>query len=220
MCCASGHETSTPITNLAGVPSCTIPTLERMDKNEIPGQSVRQASQRFYAEAGWSALGAAVLLTIGVAIGADAGGGVGAIFIGVGLLLGINARQRRRRGHRFEIGAVAEERVGSRLWALEERGWLVEQDVLKSGGGNIDHVVHSPGVTFVIDTKASKHSKYGSRSIAQAYRHAEWAARHYGDAREIVAVICLQGSNQYVKFVNGVYQVGAAHLVNFLLDRG
>jgi hypothetical protein len=188
-----------------------------MAENETPGQSVRQTSQRFYAEAVWRALGSAVLLTIGVAIGADAGGGIGAIFIGVGLLVGINARQRGRMGRRFKIGAVAEERVGSRLWALEARGWLVQQDVVKSGGGNIDHLVQSPAVTFVIETKAST---YGPRDVAQAHRHADWAARRYGDEREIVAVICLQGSNQRVEFINGVYRVGASHLVDFLLDRG
>lgn len=217
MRCADRHDPSAPTAALAGVPSCRVPTLERMNENETPGQSVRQTSQHFYAEAAWSALGSAVLLTIGVAIGADAGGGVGAIFIGVGLLFGINARRRRRAGRRFEIGAVAEERVGSRLWALEARGWLVEQDVVKSGGGNIDHVVHSPAITFVIDTKASK---YGPRDTTQAHRHADWAARHYGDGREIVAVICLQGSNQRVEFIDGVYKVGASQLVDFLLDRG
>ena len=188
-----------------------------MNANATAGQSVRQTSRRLYQEAGWRALGSALLLGLGVAIGAGGGSGVGAIFIGGGLLFGNDARQRARSARCFKIGAIAEERVGSRLWDLETWGWLVEHDVAKRGGGNIDHVVHSSEVTFVIDTKASR---WDSRDIAQAHRHAEWAARHYGGQREIVPVICVQGSSQHCELLDGVYTVGAPHLKDFLLDRG
>lgn len=188
-----------------------------MNVNETAGQSVRLTSRRLYGEAGRKALIAAVLLAVGIAVGAAGGGGVGAILVGAGVFVAIDVRQRVRSARRFKIGAIAEERVGSRLWELESWGWLVEQDVQKRGGGNVDHIVHSPLATFVIDTKASR---CRARDIAQAHRHAEWASLHFGDVEEIVAVVCIQGSKQRAEFVDGVYTVGASHLVGFLLDRG
>jgi len=188
-----------------------------MSANMIAEKSVRQTFRRLYKEAGWRALGSAVLLAIGLALGVGAGGGFGALLIAGGLLAGNEARGRARSARRFKIGAIAEERVGSRLLALEAWGWLVEHDVQKRDGGNIDHVVHSPAVTFLIDTKASK---WDYRDIAQAHRHAKWAARHYGGQREIVPVICVQGSSRRVDFIDGVYTVGAPQLKDFLLDRG
>ncbi|HEX7244080.1 MAG TPA: nuclease-related domain-containing protein [Solirubrobacterales bacterium] len=112
---------------------------------------------------------------------------------------------------------MAEERVGSRLWKLEELGWLVEHDVQKGGGGNIDHVVQSPAVTFVIETKAGAS---GSCDLSQVLRHAEWAVCHYGSRREIVPVLCLQRSRQGPELIEGIHAVGASNLVGFMLDRG
>jgi Nuclease-related domain len=182
----------------------------------LPGQSVRRGSRRLYEEAGWRALGSAALLALGVAIGAGGGGGAGAI-VGAGLLVGNEARLRARSARRFKIGAIAEERVAARLWPLDERGWLVEHDIQKRGGGNVDHVVHSPAVTFVIDTKAGR---WGERDLAQAHRHVDWAACRYGALREIVAVICVGASELPPALFDGVYVIGAPHLVDFLLDRG
>lgn len=217
MCCVDPRGWPAQRAAAAAVSSCALPTVDRMNANATAGQSVRQTSRRLYEEAAWRALGSALLLGFGVAIGAGGGGGVGALIIGGGLLVGNDARERARSARRFKIGAIAEERVGSRLWALEAWDWLVEHDVQKRGGGNIDHVVDSPAVTFVIDTKASK---WDLRDIAQAHRHAEWAARHYGGEREIVPVICVQGSNQHVEVVDGVYTVGAPWVNDFLLNRG
>ena len=197
--------------------SWRVPTVDRMNANTIAGQSVRQTSRRLYGEAGSRALGSVLLLVLGVAIGASGGGGVGALLIGAGLLIGHGARERARSAHHFKVGAVAEERVGSRLWALEDWGWLVEHDVAKRGGGNVDHVVHSPATTFVIETKRS-HWDY--RAIDQAHRHADWAARHYSGERKIVPVVCVQRSSQHPELIDGVYTVGAPHLKGFLLDSG
>jgi hypothetical protein len=203
---------------LGTMSSSAISTLDRMNANEIAGHSVRVTSRRLHGEAGGRALIAGMLLVAGLAIGAGGGGGVGAILIGAALFTGLTARQRARSARRFAVGAVAEERVGSRLWVLEDRGWLVEQDVQKRSGGNIDHVVHSPAVTFVIDTKASR---CRSRDIAQAHRHAEWGALHYGGAREILAIVCVQGSGEPGREVDEVVSVvGASRLVDFLLERG
>ena len=142
---------------------------------------------------------------------------MGGLFIVVGILLAWDARRRGRAGTRFKVGAIAEERVGSRLWKLEELGWLVEHDVQKGGGGNIDHVVQSPAVTFVIETKAGG---CAPRDLTQAFRHAEWAAQRYRGQRTVVPVLCLHHSQQYPELVDGVYRVGASRLVAFMLDRG
>jgi hypothetical protein len=198
-------------------PSCGAPTLGRMKTNVIAGHSVRQSARHHYEQAGLLALLGAALLTVAVLIGANAGGGAGALLCAIGVLVAFEARRQLRLARRFKVGAVSEERVGSRLWALEDRGWLVAQDVEKEGGGNVDHLVQSPAVTFVIETKTAR---YRERDIEQARRHARWAAGIYGPGREVISLICVQRSQDRPKLVDGVYVVGAPHLVNFLLDRG
>lgn len=184
---------------------------------QAAGHSVRQASRHLYSEALWRAVWAVAALAVGLALGEAGIGEVGALFIVAGVLLAWDARSRGRAGARFKAGAVAEERVASRLWKLEGLGWLVEHDVQKVGGGNIDHVVQSPAVTFVIETKAGRGAP---GDLAQARRHAEWAARRYGGQRTIVPVLCLQRSKQRPEMLDGVYRVGASRLVGFMLDRG
>jgi|GEM_PF-1994988 len=183
----------------------------------IAGHSVRQSARRHYEHAGTLALSGAALLTGAVLIGADAAGGVAALPCAIGILAALEARRQLRLARRFTVGATSEERVGSRLWALEERGWLVAQDVTKDGGGNVDHLVQSPAVTFVIETKTS-HAR--ERDLEQSRRHARWAAATYGPGREVVSVICVQRSGDHPRLLGGVYVIGAPHLVGFLLDRG
>jgi len=156
------------------------------------------------------------LLAAGLILGELGEREAGGLFIVIGVLFAWDAWRRGRAGRRFRVGAVAEERVGSRLWKLEELGWLVEHDVQKGGGGNIDHVVQSPAVTFVIETKVGG----GRWDLAQALRHAQWAARHYRGQRAVIPVLCLQHSRQRPELVDGVYRVGACHLVDLMLDRG
>jgi hypothetical protein len=203
--------------NVGGLPSWAVPTVDRMNASETAGYSVRLTSRRLYGEAGCAAVASVGLLVIGTVLGPGAGGGAGTLCIGFGLLAAIRARARAQSARRFKIGAIAEERVGSRLWALEDRGWLVEHDVQKAGGGDIDHLVHSPAVTFVIETKRSQ---CDARAISQVQRHAGWAADRYGPKREIVALVCVARSTQPPRSVDGVYEVGAPRLVDFLLDRG
>ena len=198
-------------------PSCGAPTLDRMKTSAIAGHSVRQSARHHYEQAGLLALFAAALLAVAVLIGAEAVGGAGALFCAIGLLVAFEARRQLRLAHGFKVGAVSEERVGSRLWALEDCGWLVANDVQKEGGGNVDHLVQSPAVTFVIETKTSR---YRERDVEQARRHARWASALYGSGREVISVICVQRSKDRARLVGGVYVVGAPHLVNFLLDRG
>jgi hypothetical protein len=188
-----------------------------MSAAQAAGHSVRQASRRLFGEALLSAALSVALLAVGLILGELGAREPGALFIAIGLLLAWDAWHRRHTGKRFRVGAVAEERVGSRLWKLEELGWLVEHDVQKGGGGNIDHVVQSPAVTFVVETKAGG---WARRDLAQALRHAEWAARRYRGQRTVIPVLCLQRSKRRPEFVDGVYRVGADRLVDFMLDRG
>jgi hypothetical protein len=199
------------------VPSSATPTVDRMSAGQAAGYSVRQTSRRLYGEALLSAVCSVALLAVGLILGDLGAREVGGLFIIVGILLAWDARRRGRAGTRFKVGAIAEERVGSRLWKLEALDWLVEHDVPKGGGGNIDHLVQSPAVTFVIETKAGRDTP---RDIAQALRHAEWARRRYGGQRAIVPVLCLQHSKQRPELIDGVYRVGASHLVSFMLDKG
>lgn len=198
-------------------PSCGPPTLGRMRTSAIAGHSVRQSARHHYGQAGLLALLGAALLTLAVLIGASAGDEAAAIPCAIGVLLAFEARRQLRLAHRFKVGAVSEERVGSRLWALEDRGWLVANDVEKEGGGNVDHLVQSPAVTFVIETKTSR---CWERDLEQLRRHAHWASALYGSEREVISVICVQRSRDRARLVGGVYVVGSSHLVNFLLDRG
>ena len=85
--------------------------------------------------------------------------------------------------------------------------------MLKQGGGNIDHVVHSPSTIFTIDTKRSR---WRDRDLDQAHRHAAWAARYYGAQRPIVPVICVQRSSEPAMNVDGVVVVGSTRLLGFL----
>lgn len=188
-----------------------------MNAGQAAGYSVRQTSRRLYGEALQSAVYAVALLAVGLILGELGAREVGGLFIVVGILLAWDAWRRRRTGTRFKVGAIAEERVGSRLWKLEELDWLVEHDVQKGGGGNIDHLVQSPAVTFVIETKVGGGAP---RDIAQALRHAEWARRRYGGQRTVVPVLCLQHSKQRPELIDGVYRVGASRLVSFMLDKG
>lgn len=188
-----------------------------MNTTMIAGRSVRLTSRHHYERATFLALIAIVLVGLGALIGADGAGGTGALLVAIGLLVAWEVRGRLFAARRYRVGAIAEERVGSRLWALEDRGWLVFHDVQKGDGGNVDHLVHSPAVTFVIETKASCCRE---RDIEQARRHARWAAELYGKGREVIPVICVHRIEDRPRLVEGVYVLGAPQLVDFILNRG
>jgi hypothetical protein len=217
MCCADLPRTSGDRTIARAMSSSAPPTVVRMNSEAPAGYSVRRSSLRLYGEAQSCAALSAMLLAIGLILFQLGVREMAALFIAVGVLFAWSAWTRLRAGGRFKAGAVAEERIGSRLWRLEEIGWLVEHDVQKGGGGNIDHLVYSPAVTFVIETKARR---CAPRDLAQVLRHSEWAERRYLGGRRIVPVLCLQHSKKPPEMVDGVWEVGSRHLVDFLLDRG
>ena len=175
-------------------------------------------SHRLYGRAGRYLLGSLALLALAMAIGASRLGGAGAIFLALGLIGVADARKFARSARRFRVGAAAEERVAERISDLPLLGWVVMHDVQKEGGGNLDHLVHSPGTTYVIDTKARR---WRHGDIDQAHRHVAWAARRYGRRdRHVVPIICIEAGDCRTQLLDGVYIVAASNLRDFLLDRG
>lgn len=178
---------------------------------------IRHEAHRLLGRAARSTTYSLALFGTGILIGRAAGTEAATVFFAIGILVAGDAWCHWKAGVRFRTGAVAEERIGSRLWKLEELGWLVEHGVPKGGGGDIDHLVQSPATTFVVETKSGRG---GPDDLDQARRHAEWARCRFGSSRTVVPVLCLQRSRLRPESVDGVCRVGATHLVDFMLDWG
>lgn len=185
--------------------------------NSIPGGSVRAVARAGYFSAGRKTLKVVVLVALAVAVLLEGAPHVAVVVVCLAIAAGRGARHSFRMGHRFARGAASEEVVGAQLEALEDSRWLVEHDLVKPGGGNIDHVVHSAGRTFVIDTKRSQ---WRAKDIGQACRHADWAARHFGSRRLIVPVICIERSDQQPMLIDGIWVVGRPNLVALIEEEG
>lgn len=180
-------------------------TLASMQSPSWPApslNSVKPVSQLLFA---------AALIAIAIGIG---GGGAGALIGAVGLLLAFEVRGSLRPARRFELGLPSGELARPRLRDLEEAGWLIGGGLREDSG---EQIVHSPAVTFVIETMTGCPR---DRDIEKARRHGSEAAAHYGSAREIVCVVCVADSGESPRAVAGVSVCGAPHLVDFLLDRG
>lgn len=158
-------------------------------------------------------LGAA-LIVIAAGIGAAGAGGAGALLGAVGLLLAFEVRGSLWSARRLEPGLPSGELARSRLRHLEEAGWLIGRGLREDCG---EQVVHSPAVTFVIETMTTWPRR---RDIENARRQAFEAAARYGSAREVVSVVCVADSEESLQAVAGVSVCGASHLLDFLLDRG
>ncbi len=178
-----------------------------------PGLSANCSASRHRNAALHRGAWAVVFLACAVAAVVEGAPSGALLWIALAAYLAYKARERLRLESSFRLGAQAEERVGILLEEAMDWGWAVEHDVLKQGGGNIDHVVHSPSMTFTIDTKRSW---WRERDLDQAHRHVEWAARYYGAQRPIVPVICVQRSSDPAMEVDGVVVVGSARLLGFL----
>lgn len=178
------------------------------------GSSVRRSANRSYLGGGKLVIGSLGLLVLAGGV-AERGAVASAVaLVLVAAFVAAAARRRFRGGDAYHLGAVAEERVGARLAGVARRpGWKVEHDVTKPGGGNLDHVVHVEGTTFVIDTKRSR---CRPSDIGQALRHARWAAERYGRYRRYVPIVCVERSRAGVRDKDGVSVVSAFGLVSAL----
>lgn len=179
-----------------------------------PGASVRRTERRLHFKAGLRIMGAVVLLAAAIAVLAK-GSSSSAILLAIGGGFSLlSARRVVERARAFGLGAIAEEEIGSLLDQLGAP-WLVEHDVQKGGGGNVDHILHSPAGIYLIDTKRSR---YREKDFDQARRHTAWGYRRFGGDSHIVPVICVQRSDLRPELIQGVWIVGAGQLQSFLLS--
>jgi len=101
-------------------------------------------------------------------------------------------------------------------FALEAIGkdWTVEHDVVRGTSGRLDHLVHGPGGAFVVVTR---HRAYRLEHLSRAKHHA--ARMHSELDRWVTPVICLTMRDDTPHRRDGVWIMGAEHLVAWLRSR-
>ena len=114
-------------------------------------------------------------------------------------------------GKRWQRGGAGEVTVGRALRELEDRGWLVEHDVMKPSGGNIDHVVAGSGGVFAVETKLNT---FGQSGLRQARSHAAYLRKRLAVA--VTPVICVVRTKADPKEYAGVWVVSPTQLVPHL----
>jgi hypothetical protein len=104
---------------------------------------------------------------------------------------------------------------GVRL-ALEALGkeWTVEHDVVRGTSGRLDHLVVGPTGAFVVVTR---HRAYRVEHLSRAKHHA--ARMHDELGRWVTPVICLTMRDDTPHRRDGVWIMGAEHLVGWLCSR-
>jgi hypothetical protein len=104
---------------------------------------------------------------------------------------------------------------GVRL-ALEALGkeWTVEHDVVRGTSGRLDHMVVGPIGAFVVVTR---HRAYRVEHLSRAKHHA--ARMHSELGRWVTPVICLTMRDDTPHRRDGVWIMGAEHLVEWLRSR-
>lgn len=113
-----------------------------------------------------------------------------------------------------KLGLHADGGVRWALDALAKDGWTVEHDVVRGPGGRVDHLVHGPGGAFVIVTR---HRAYRMEHLGRARHH---AARLHGEVGKwVTPVICLTMRDDTPHRRDGVWIMGAEHLVGWLRSR-
>lgn len=180
----------------------------------VPGRSVREASRRTYGKATLAGLKAAAVFCAAIVVAANGALAVGALLALWAAVLAKRTWALRGSADDYRRGAFGEEGVGGILGQLPAP-WLVEHDVVKEGGGNVDHIAHSPAVIFPIDTKLTR---FRAKDLAQANRHARWVASQFGLQKQIVPVICEQRSDRAPQLIEGVWVMGASRVVGFLME--
>ena len=92
----------------------------------------------------------------------------------------------------FRIGAEGEERIGAILERFSRRGWIVLHDLALPAGGNIDHLVITPGGVFTVETKnysGTVHLEHRRLHVngRRKEEHLEQAARQAEYVRALLA---------------------------------
>jgi hypothetical protein len=87
----------------------------------------------------------------------------------------------------YLIGGEEEEAVAVELDRLRDDGWLVLHNVLRVGGGNVDHFLKGPYGAYVVETKSGRH-RVADRG--QTISNAIWAKRQFGE-RWVIPILCV-----------------------------
>jgi hypothetical protein len=112
-----------------------------------------------------------------------------------------------------KLGLNTDEGVRFALDALGKE-WTVEHDVVRGTSGRLDHLVHGPGGAFVVVTR---HRAYRLEHLSRAKHHA--ARMHSELDRWVTPVICLTMRDDTPHRRDGVWIMGAEHLVGWLRSR-
>jgi hypothetical protein len=112
-----------------------------------------------------------------------------------------------------KLGLNTDEGVRFALDALGKE-WTVDHDVVRGTSGRLDHLVHGPGGAFVVVTR---HRAYRLEHLSRAKHH---AARMHGELeRWVTPVICLTMRDDTPHRRDGVWIMGAQHLIGWLRSR-
>lgn len=112
-----------------------------------------------------------------------------------------------------KLGLHTDDDVRLALGALGKE-WTVEHDVVRGTSGRLDHLVHGPGGAFVVVTR---HRAYRLEHLSRAKHHAARMNDELG--RWVTPVICLTMRDDTPHQRNGVWIMGAEHLVGWLRSR-
>jgi hypothetical protein len=151
----------------------------------------RRQQHRYLARSAGYVLSAAVILLI--ALSAPRGRGEAPIFVAL-VLLGAGftwaARRSQRLAERWRVGADSERAVQLALKELARSRWVVRNGVRWPGGGDIDHLVRSPGgVGFAIETKTRAYTQAQLRRTSATARWVARRRRRY--PRGVVPILCV-----------------------------
>jgi hypothetical protein len=112
-----------------------------------------------------------------------------------------------------KLGLNTDEGVRYALDALG-KDWTAEHDVVRGTSGRLDHLVVGPGGAFVVVTR---HRAYRLEHLSRAKHHA--ARMHSELERWVTPVICLTMRDDTPHRRDGVWIMGAEHLVGWLRSR-
>jgi hypothetical protein len=112
-----------------------------------------------------------------------------------------------------KLGLHTDEDVRHAFDALGKE-WTVEHDVVRGTSGRLDHLVVGPSGAFVVVTR---HRAYRVEHLGRAKHHA--ARMHSELDRWVTPVICLTMRDDTPHRRDGVWIMGAEHLVEWLRSR-
>jgi len=112
-----------------------------------------------------------------------------------------------------KLGLNTDEGVRFALDALGKE-WTAEHDVIRGTSGRLDHLVVGPGGAFVVVTR---HRAYRLEHLSRAKHHAARMNDELG--RWVTPVVCLTMRDDTPHRRDGVWIMGAEHLVEWLRSR-